>query len=217
MDQLLEQLFGSLPKVRILRLFMQNPEEYFTFKEIAERTKLSPRVSKKELHKLMKIDLIREKNINIREEIRQKKVVPRKPAYKKKIRSKIKKTRVFYLNSEFPFLKELKDLVIKASVASRKRLTSQIKSLGRIRLALISGIFINNDRARTDLLIVGDDVGKKRLENFLSQIESELGKSIHYTLMDSDEYKYRMNMYDRFLRDILEFPHEKLINKVINA
>ena len=49
--------------------------------------------------------------------------------------------------------------------------------------------------------------------NFLIRTESELGKSVQHTLMDTEEFRYRLDMYDRFLRDILEYPHEKLINK----
>ena len=208
MDQLLEKLFESIPKVRLLRLFMQNPDTQFTFPQIVDRTRVSPTSTRSELGKLERIRLIKEKESTIR-------LDPLKhPFSKKKNPIRTKSIMTYFVNPDFPFLSELRDLVIKSSVASRKRLVSQIKALGRVKLAVISGVFINNDRARTDLLIVGDDIGRKRVENFLAQVESELGKSVSYTLMDLDEFKYRMNMYDRFLRDILEFPHEKLINKV---
>ena len=128
--------------------------------------------------------------------------------------ARYKKAVIFQVNSDFPLLSELHDLVIKSSVASRKKLLQQIKSLGRVKLAVLSGVFINSDNARTDLLIVGDDIKKSKLENFLARTESELGKSVHHTLMDTDEFRYRLDMYDRFLRDILEYPHEKLINRL---
>ena len=83
-----------------------------------------------------------------------------------------------------------------------------------MKLAVLSGVFINSDNARTDLLIVGDDVKKRALENFLGHTESDLGRPIQYTLMDTEEFRYRMDMYDRFLRDILEYPHAKLINRL---
>lgn len=210
MDQILEKLFESVPKVRLLRLFMHNQDRYFTFREIVERTQVKPSAARSALSKLVKITLVREKKIIVKSEGQKAALSP-----KKKKPEKQRKINAFIVNPDFWFLTELRDLVIKSSVASRKRLTRQVKTLGKVKLAAISGIFLNNDRSRTDLLIVGDDIGKRKVENLLIQLESELGKSISYTLMDTDEFKYRMNMYDRFLRDVFEFPHEKLINAIL--
>ncbi|MEK9194938.1 MAG: hypothetical protein AAB975_01060 [Patescibacteria group bacterium] len=201
MEQLLEHLFESISKVRLLRLFIQNPETNYSFPDLLERTLLKPRNAKKEITKFSKIGLIKAKDVVTKEP----RLAPKKP--------KIKHTTVYQLRPDFPLLEELRALIIKSQVTSRKRLLRSIKHLGKVKLAVISGIFMNSDRARTDLLIVGDDVSKKKLQNFLVQIESEIGKTIRYTLMDTDEYRYRLNMFDRFLRDIMEYPHEKLINK----
>ena len=114
-------------------------------------------------------------------------------------------------------LPELRDLVSKASVITHGGLLRQIRGLGNVKLCVISGIFLNSngsDNSRTDLLLVGDRIKKGKLDNFLAGIESGLGKTLRYTLMDTEEFKYRLDMYDRFLRDILEYPHEKLINKL---
>ena len=84
----------------------------------------------------------------------------------------------------------------------------------QVKLAVLAGVFLNHENSRTDLLIVGDDITKRKLDRFLLYIESELGRSIQYTLMDMDEFKYRMGMYDRFLRDILEYPHTTIIDRI---
>lgn len=191
--------------MRILRLFMQNPEHLFTFHEITERSRIKPGAAKKELYKLLKISLIKKKSGKVRLESKKGK--------RYAIRSK--KTDFFGVNTDFDYLKELKELVIKSSIASRQKLLRSLRGLGNVKLAILTGTFMNNDPAsRTDILIVGDSVPKRKLDNFLQKTESELGKSIQYTVMDIDEFKYRTNMYDRFLRDILEYPHEKLINKL---
>jgi len=209
MEQFLEKLFESIPKVRILRLFMQNPEHLFTFHEITERSRIKPRIVKSHLQKFIKIGLVKRKRGKIHKEI--------KIGRDKKQKTIIKSiSEDFYgVNPNFNFIRELKDLVIKSSITSKKKLLKYIRSLGNVKLAIISGIFLkNNLTSRTDLLIVGDGITKKRIENLLSRIESEIGRSIQYTLMDTEELKYRINMYDRFLRDILEYPHEKLINRL---
>ena len=205
MDQILEKLFESVPKIRVLRLFMQNPELFFTFPEIAERTNVNSRTVKKELQKLAKIGLIKTKIVNIKPEQSKK-------AKKKHIRAK--KTKVYYVNSRFELLDELHNLITRSSITSRSKLIQRLKKLGRVKLAIIAGVFLNKDDTRADLLLVGDNLRKRGLENFLHQTESELGKHLQYTIMDTKEFKYRLDMYDRFLRDVLEYPHEKLINKL---
>jgi len=63
-------------------------------------------------------------------------------------------------------------------------------------------------------LIVGDGIKNKSLANFLKDLESEVGKEIDYVVLTTADFKYRYDMFDRFIRDILEKPHEKLINKL---
>lgn len=214
MEQILERLFESVPKVRLLKLFMRNAESQFTFPEIIKRSQLRTQSARKELNKLLKWEIVKTKVVPLKYEIIKKGRSRKKLS---KVIVKTKKTRVFYSNPEFKLLPELRDLISKASVATRGKLLRQIKTLGNVKLCIISGIFLNsndNNNSRTDLLLVGDHVKRRKLDSFLAGIESELGKTLRYTLMDTEEFKYRLDMYDRFLRDILEYPHEKLVNKL---
>jgi hypothetical protein len=45
-------------------------------------------------------------------------------------------------------------------------------------------------------------------------MESEVGKEIEYAAMNTKEFDYRFHMFDRFVRDILEKPNEKLLNRI---
>ena len=207
MEQILEKLLDSVPKARILRLFMQNPDQAFTFDVISKKCNLRSSHARKEINKFLKIGIIIEKTASIKKEQNAQKIKGRRL-------QKIIKVFVYTANPNFEVFQELRDLIIKSSVASKKKLLQRIKRLGRIRLAMIAGTLINNDRGRTDLLLVADDIKKSKLEKFLSELESEVGKQVHYTLMTGDEFVYRTNMYDRFLRDILESPHEKVINRL---
>lgn len=121
------------------------------------------------------------------------------------------------LNTDFEFFYELRDLVLKSSPAEKDRMVERLNKLGRIKLAIISGVFINKenlDPLITDLLIVGDDVDRRKLRAFLRATEAEVGKEIRFTVMDKEEFQYRLAMFDRFTRVLLESPHEKLINRL---
>ena len=184
---------------------MQNSEYNFIFSELVKRTNLNSGTVKKELKKLLNIDLIKIKIVRIK---------PERVSSKDKKSIRATKTKVYCINPSFELLKELHDLVIKSSITSRIKLSQRLKKLGRIKLAIISGILINRDDSRADLLVVGDNIKKGALDSFLHQTESELGKHLQYTIMDTKEFKYRLDMYDRFLRDVLEGPHEKLVNRL---
>ena len=126
----------------------------------------------------------------------------------------------FVLNPSFEFFPELRSLVLKSSPAEMSHMASRIQKLGKVKLAIIAGIFFNDmdsvDSYDTpaDLFIVGDDVNKKRLRSFLGALEAEVGMEIKFTLMDKEEFEYRLGMFDRFVRVLLEGPHEKIINKL---
>lgn len=184
---------------------------YFALPEIVTRSRLRSSEAQKELTKLLRLGLIKKRTAQIREGVVKKSRSSKRP---NKIIFKTKTAKVYYANPNLPVLKELQELIVKLSVASRKKLLDRIKKFGTMKLVILSGVFLNNDRARTDLLIMGDNIQKSRLEKFLAEVESELGRSLRYTVMDTNEFKYRLDMYDRFLRDILEYPHEKLINRV---
>lgn len=107
--------------------------------------------------------------------------------------------------------------MLKSSPAEKDRMVERLNKLGRIKLAIISGVFINKenlDPLITDLLIVGDDVDRRKLRAFLRATEAEVGKEIRFTVMDKEEFQYRLAMFDRFTRVLLESPHEKLINRL---
>lgn len=211
MEQFLEKLFESVAKVRLLRLFMQNPEQSFTAREIATRTRSKMIPMKRELLKLVKLHLLLEDNRRV---CRATENPSLGSASARRRTSAGKSVRSYSVNRDFTFLEELRALVIQSSAIPHKKLLSGIRGLGKIHLAVLCGVFVNSEHARTDLLIVGERIKRKFLQHFLSELESELGKSIKYTLMDLKEFRYRLDMYDRFLRDILEYPHEKLINRL---
>lgn len=121
---------------------------------------------------------------------------------------------VYFINKEFSLFSELRMLVLKTAPANRAMLAKRIGALGRIKLAVLAGVFINSETSRADLLIVGDGIKKGRLNSFVARLESEIGKELNYVALTTEEFKYRMDMYDRFLRDILEDRHEKVINKL---
>lgn len=126
----------------------------------------------------------------------------------------------YVLNPDFEFFNELRALLLKASPAEKHNLAAKIQRLGRVKLAIVSGIFIDNrdniagESSPADLFIVADEVDKRRLNIFLKELEAQVGSEIRFGLMEKEEFDYRYGMFDRFVRVLLEGPHEKIINKL---
>ncbi len=210
---ILERLFESPQKVRILRLFMQNPDMRFSVAEASQRSATASRTVRAEIKKLVSIGLVTERMALVNNGGVNGDEVEGLVTHRNK-KQRTPKGPFYAVNKSFPLLVELHALVTKSFLPSRKRLRREVQKIGKIKLAVLSGLFIDRDKSRTDMFLVGDNIEKRRLHNFFSRIESELGRSVKYTTMDTTEFKYRMDMYDRFIRDVLEYPHEKLINKL---
>lgn len=188
MSEILENLFGSKEKTRILRFFLQNPEKEFSFAEICQKNLLNRSRAKRELENMLKI----------------------KFALK---RSKKGKT-LYILNQSFGYYPELKNLVAKSNIFPQCKSLGKVKNIGNVKYAGISGVFINYPKSKADLILVGEDMSRGKLKNLMNNLEAEIGKEISFVVMNSEEMKYRLNMLDKFLLEFFEGPHEELINKI---
>lgn len=189
---ILDNLFGSRIRVKVLKFLFRNYPIDFTVGDLSGRIQEGYAITKKEIEALTKLRLI------------------------KKVKTAVIK---YSLNSNFEFFTELKSLILKASPAERSKMVAKIIKLGRIKLAVISGVFLNsngdsNDNSAADLFIVGDDINKDKLRVFLKALEAEVGREVRLSIMEKDEFEYRYGMFDRFVRVMLESPHEKIINKL---
>lgn len=207
---ILEELFDNPARVRLLKFFFYNTAKSFSFKELKKHLKIDGRSLKRETSKLSLIGILKSKAGS-----------PKITAVKKKFGKKFKKVikrlsseRLYFINPQFYFYPELKSLVLKSSPISEKKLLSRIKKLGKIKLAVLAGIFLNSEKCRGDLLIVGDGISQRKADKFLENLEAEAGREINLIILETEEFQYRWRMFDRFVRDFLEYPHEILINKL---
>ncbi|HPN54865.1 MAG TPA: hypothetical protein PLB52_02925 [Candidatus Moranbacteria bacterium] len=188
MSEILETLFGSKAKTRLLRFFLLNPEKEYRVAEIAQKNMLSSSTVKKELNELRKIRFVSQ---HIR-----------------------KKVKYYALDQTFYFYFELKNLFAKSASSPQCKSLSKIKSIGDVKLVLLSGIFLNYPKNKVDMILVANNVSRSKLKRVMSGLEAEVGKEVSFVLMNSDEFKYRLDMLDRFILDFIEGTHLELIDKI---
>ena len=209
-QQILERLFESPLKIKLLKLFLRNDMTEFSFSEICDRLLANPEELKQELHKLHEIRFIN--TTKMRNHNADNNNADQEEEYNEQ-------EYLYSLNSQFIFFDELQNLILKSSPADEDKLTKQIQGLGNIHLAILSGIFMKPNRimSRTDLLIVSDSMSNRKFSSFIKILEAEVGAEINYTILTTHEYEYRTQMFDRFLLDIFEKPHKILLEKTVVA
>lgn len=201
--ELLTRLLGGAERVKIMRFFLHHEDDIFSLKDIADKTKSKLDIVRKELTALSAISFIEKK--------RAKTVVT---TTGKRASSKVKEINGFKLNSIFPHNQALKDLLFDFELLDKRELANRFKPVGRIKLFILSGVFIGEEKSRIDVLVVGEAIKRPKAEKLFEILSAELGREVTYSLMDIEEYQYRFKMYDKFIRDIIDGPHETVIDKL---
>jgi len=124
------------------------------------------------------------------------------------LRSKTKaRKKYYYVNEKFILLDELKSIIIKA-LQSNQTIIKSIQKLGAVKLLVLSGQFIGKDTENVDMLLVGD-VQKEDFAKFLNE-DLRTQRSVKFTIMTEADYKYRINLKDKFIQDIVNNPENQV-------
>jgi 23S rRNA pseudoU1915 N3-methylase RlmH len=190
---MLEQLFGSKTRVKLLRIFLNHPDRPYYVRELTRELKSQINAVRRELENLESMEIIMIKIVD-KEENKIK-------GKKKKIKKKQKK--FFIINQNFILYPELKALMLKAELLVEQHLIKKIKELGNINYLVLTGVFVGLKDFPVDILAVGK-VNPKRMKSVVKKFERDLGREINYTLLSAQEFKYRRDITDKFLYSILD-------------
>ena len=183
----LEKIFGSRTRVKIITLFTAGVKRPYYVREISRSVNERLNAVRRELEILRKIGMLST--------------------------HESKRRKYYTLNPEFILVDELASIMQKAGPGIEDTLFKNIERLGDIRYVALSGYFTGATESATDILIVGD-VDEERLNGFIKRIEHQLDHELSYTPMTLDEFKYRVNFNDIFLRSIFQKPYKELLNKL---
>jgi len=191
---MLEQLFGSKTRTQLLRTFLQNPDETFFVRELTRKLDVQINSVRHELKNLEKFGLL---------EVVKKE---QKGAIRKK-HFRIDRSSVLY--------PELKALFLKSRVLVEKDFVTKLQKTGKVSFFLLTGKFTGRTDAPTDVFVVGR-VNRKKFSDLIRKFEISFGHEINFTIMDKAEMKYRMDVMDRFLYDVLEEPKIVFIDEMFS-
>ena len=191
----LEILFGGKVRIRLIRQFLLNPDKIYDAKTAAVVCRGKVREVSHELVALAKAGLIKRK------------------FYFKELGDKRVRTIGWTLNGSFLFLTQLRNLLANNILLRVHDIAKRLSRGGTLKLVVLAGVFLQQWEARVDLLVVGEKLKKGILERIIASLESEIGRELHYVLLERVEFEYRLNVSDRLVRDIFDYPHHFLLNK----
>jgi DNA-binding Lrp family transcriptional regulator len=206
---MLDKLFGSHTRVKLLKLFLLHSKQRYYIREIARNLSLQLNSVHRELVNLEDLGIIRSGAADSDEIITagedKAPVLSRVEGELKELKKTDKKAdkKFYQANRDFVFFNEIKALIIKSQIMYEKDFADKLKKLGKIKLLVLTGFFVGNADSNIDLLMVGD-FNKTKLVKLVKELESELVREVNYSTMTDEEFTYRREIADVFLYNVLD-------------
>jgi hypothetical protein len=189
---MVEQLFGSKTRVKLLQLFYGNPNRSFYVREITRKIDEQINSVRRELSNLLSIGIIVSDNNN---------------------------NKLYYeVNQKYEYYEPLKTIFgsgkkfTAANKANSAAPEDEWKALGKVELVVYTGQFTRDEHSGVDLLLVGN-VNPNALQKYVGELEAKEGKELRYTTMTLSDFKYRLQIKDRFVSGILEAKKQVVLDK----
>ena len=189
---MIDSLFGSKTRVKLLHLFLNNPEKSFYVREITRMIDEQINSVRRELANMVSVGIVQQDAID---------------------------NKLYYsVNEDYPYIKPLAAIFSDKNTGGDMGTASGVSwkdSLGRmrgLRLAIISGKLVAGSSSSVDLLLVGDDMSAVTIKNLVKKIEKDRKIEINYAVISYDDFYYRMSVKDRFIMDIVRNKHSVLVD-----
>jgi hypothetical protein len=227
MNTMIEQLFGSKTRVKLLQLFMSSPNRSFYVREITRKIDEQINSVRRELSNLLSIGIITSDTNNNRlyYEVNQDyeyynplagmfggvdpSVLAEQPT--KKTLSKVTAQ-----DDEQVTEKPMK-LKPKPQIDSEQGTVLQkaIHKLGHVSYAIFTGQFTRDTNSPVDILLVGE-FNQNKVNKFIADLEAQENKELRYALLSQKDFIYRKQIRDRFLIGAIEAKKQVIIDREIS-
>lgn len=185
---MIDALFGSKTRVKLLHLFLSNPDRAFYVREITRKIDEQINSVRRELANMLSIGIIKSENSN---------------------------NRLYYeVNQDYMHYQPLRQIFVAAPVESKALeevdavgdWQKRLKVLGDVRVGILCGQLVHGSEAEVDVLLVGS-INKTQAKKFVRELEVDEGKSLNYVIMEYQDFYYRLSIKDRFVLSILNTKH----------
>lgn len=184
---MIEQLFGSRTRVKLLKLFLTNPNTAFYVRELTRKIDEQLNSVRRELANLTSLGMVLYNDHDDK--------------------------KFYQLNPSFVLNDELKAVLLKSQLLTEQDLIKRLRTAGKIKYLALTGSFTGAKGAATDILLVGK-VDKNLLTRVIDRFQKDVGKEINYTVLSTREFNERRSLGDKFIVTVLNSPKVVVVDDV---
>jgi hypothetical protein len=188
---MIDALFGSKTRVKLLHLFLNNPGKAFYVREITRIIDEQINSVRRELSNMLAVGIITSDSAD------------------NKLYYEVNQRYEYYVPFRAIFADEHIESVDGSKLGEDWR--ALIVQLNGIRLAVVAGVLVKGSMSTIDLLLVGD-VAVTKVKSAVKQIEKREARELNYSILSYDEFYYRLSVRDKFITEILNGKHAILLD-----
>lgn len=188
---MIDALFGSKTRVKLLHLFLNNPGKAFYVREITRLIDEQINSVRRELSNMLGVGIITSDNSD------------------NKLYYEINQRYEHYVPLRAIFADE--KIEASSQVSTAHGWQDLIKDVSGIRLAVAAGVLVKGSASTVDLLLVGD-IPVSKLKNTIKLIEKNERRELNYSVLSYDEFYYRLSVRDKFITEILKGKHTVMLD-----
>lgn len=194
---------GNPARAQLLRVFLFNPNEPFTLATMAKRAGMSAQAVAREMKVVEAMGIVkRGKRLSITLSNGSRRVVSGKS-----------KVDTWAINADFKHLRALSSFVHEVSPVQHDVIMDALRRSGKIATVILSGSFMGDSTRPADMIVAIDTLNERRLETAVRSLEPAFGREIRYAAFSTPEFRYRLTIQDKLIRDTLDFPHLVLLDR----
>lgn len=199
---MIDALFSSKTRVKLLHLFLNNPGKSFYVREITRLIGEQINSVRRELANMLNVGVITSASSD------------------NKLYYQVDESYEHYAAFRAIFASD-KEALSNAQAETKSKIVGdhaqkswvfKIQEIPTLRVAIAAGRLVGGKSfSSVDLLCVGDGA-KKDVEKLVKSIEEELGGEVNYTVISYEDFYYRLSVRDRFITEILQSKHKVLVD-----
>jgi len=188
---MIDALFGSKTRIKLLHLFLNNPGKAFYVREMTRLIDEQINSVRRELSNMLGVGIITSDTAD------------------NKLYYEVNQRYEHYVPLRAIFADQHVEAVVEQGGNSSWHET--IKLLPGVRLALTAGVLVKGSTSSIDLLVVGG-VAQPKLKKLMKDIEKDEGRELNYSILSYDEFYYRLSVRDKFITEILNGKYTVLVD-----
>lgn len=193
---MIDALFGSKTRVKLLHLFLNSPGQSYYVREITRKIDEQINSVRRELSNMLEIGIITSDSSD------------------NKLYYQVNQRYDYYVPLRAIFGDNIEEVSIVAAVvdSASDGYADIVQSIPSLRLAIFAGVLVRGSSSKIDVVLVGN-LSTLKVNAAIKVIEKGEGRDINYSVLSYDEFYYRLSIRDRFITEILNGKHTVVIDK----